>query len=125
MKSCIISILQPVVAVNKALKSLIYSEFLAYVQCNAITTAKQLAMPVIALAIVGNLIAVADGETVLSAVPPDRTLHEPRKRLGEGGRAHAGEVRQYDEVRRHSFYSRLTRRFVSGRGRTYGPSLIF
>jgi hypothetical protein len=66
------------------IKSLIYSDFLAFMQCDAITAPKQLAMPVVALAVVGDLIAVADAKAILGAVPPDRALHEPRKRLGEG-----------------------------------------
>ena len=52
-------------------------------QRDAITAPKQLAMPVAATALVGDPIAVADAKAVLGAVPPDRTLHEPRKRLGE------------------------------------------
>jgi hypothetical protein len=65
-------------------KSLIYSDFFAFVQRYAITAPKQLAMAVAAPAVVGDLIAVADTKAVFGAVAPDRTLHEPRKRLGEG-----------------------------------------
>jgi hypothetical protein len=49
-------------------------------QCDAITAAKQLAMVVVATGVVVDPIAVADGEAVLGAIPPDRALHEPRKR---------------------------------------------
>jgi len=41
-------------------------------------------MPVIATAIVVDAIAVANGEAVPGAIPPDRTLHEPGKRRREG-----------------------------------------
>jgi hypothetical protein len=41
-------------------------------------------MAVAAPALVDDPIAVADTEAILGAVAPDRTLHEPRKRLGEG-----------------------------------------
>ena len=34
--------------------------------------------------VVGDPIAVADAKAILGAIAPDRTLHEPRKRLGEG-----------------------------------------
>jgi hypothetical protein len=63
---------------------LIYNDFFAFVQRDAIAAPKQLAMPVVAPALVVNPIAVADAKAILGAVPPDRTLHEPRKRLGEG-----------------------------------------
>jgi hypothetical protein len=53
-------------------------------QSNAITAAKQLAMPVVATRVVIDAIAVANVEAVLGAVPPDRALHEPRKRRREG-----------------------------------------
>ena len=52
-------------------------------QRDAITAPKQLAMPVRARGVVVDLIAVADGEAGLGAIPPDRALHEPRKRCGE------------------------------------------
>ena len=51
-----------------------------YAQRDAITAPKQLAIPVVARGVVVDLIAVANGEAGLGAVPPDRTLHEPRKR---------------------------------------------
>ena len=41
-------------------------------------------MPIVATAVVVDAIAVANGEAVLGAVPPDRVLHEPGKRRGEG-----------------------------------------
>ena len=41
-------------------------------------------MPVVATGVVVDAIAIADVEAVLGAVAPDRTLHEPRKRRGEG-----------------------------------------
>ena len=41
-------------------------------------------MPVVATGVVVDAIAVANVEAVLGAVPPDRTLHEPRKRRREG-----------------------------------------
>ena len=40
-------------------------------------------MPVVATAIVVDAIAVANGEAVPGAIPPDRVLHEPGKRRGE------------------------------------------
>jgi hypothetical protein len=52
-------------------------------QSYAITAAKQLAMPVVATAVVVDAIAVANGEAVPGAIPPDRVLHEPGKRRGE------------------------------------------
>ena len=52
-------------------------------QSYAITAAKQLAMTVVATAIVVDAIAVANGEAVPGAIPPDRVLHEPGKRRGE------------------------------------------
>jgi hypothetical protein len=63
---------------------LIYNGFLAFAQRDAIAAPKQLAMPVAARMVVGDPITVADAKAILSAVAPDRTLHEPRKRLGEG-----------------------------------------
>jgi hypothetical protein len=66
-------------------KSLILRNFLSQsVQSYAITTAKQLAMPVVATAIVVDAIAVANGEAVPGTIPPDRVLHEPGKRRREG-----------------------------------------
>jgi hypothetical protein len=53
------------------------------VQSYAIATAKQLAMPIVATAIVVDAIAVANGEAVPGAIPPDRVLHEPRERRRE------------------------------------------
>ena len=50
----------------------------------AITATKQLAVPVVASAVVIDPIAVANVETVLGAIPPDRALHEPRKRRRKG-----------------------------------------
>jgi hypothetical protein len=41
-------------------------------------------MPVVATGVVVDAIAVANGEAVLGAIPPDRALHEPRKRCREG-----------------------------------------
>ena len=41
-------------------------------------------MPVVATGVVVDAIAVANVEAVLGAVPPDRALHEPRKRRREG-----------------------------------------
>jgi hypothetical protein len=64
--------------------SLIYSDLFAFVQRDAITAPKQLAMPVIATGVIVNAIAVADAKAVFGAIPPDRALHEPWKRLGEG-----------------------------------------
>ena len=55
-----------------------------YAQSDAITAPKQLAMPVVATGVVVDPIAVADVEAVLGAIPPDRALHEPRKRRREG-----------------------------------------
>ncbi len=52
-------------------------------QSDAITASKQLAMAVVATRVIVNAIAVANVEAVLGAIPPDRTLHEPRKRRGE------------------------------------------
>ena len=52
-------------------------------QSNAITAAKQLAMPVVATAVVVDAIAVANGEAVPGAIPPDCTLHEPGERRWE------------------------------------------
>ena len=42
---------------------------------DAITAAKQLAMPVVATGVVVDAIAIANGEAVPSAIPPDRVLH--------------------------------------------------
>jgi hypothetical protein len=53
------------------------------VQSYAITTAKQLAMPVVATGVVVDAIAVANVEAVLGAIPPYRALHETRKRRRE------------------------------------------
>jgi hypothetical protein len=58
--------------------------FFGRAQSDAITAAKQLAMPVVAPGVVVDAIAVANVEAVLGAIPPDRALHEPRKRCGEG-----------------------------------------
>jgi hypothetical protein len=64
---------------------LILRDFLSLTaQSNAITAAKQPAMPVVATGLVIDAIAVANVEAVLGAVPPDRALHEPRKRRWEG-----------------------------------------
>jgi hypothetical protein len=64
---------------------LILRDFLSLTaQSNAITAAKQLAMPVVATGVVVDAIAVANVEPVLGAVPPDCTLHEPRKCRREG-----------------------------------------
>jgi hypothetical protein len=52
-------------------------------QRDAITTPKQLAIPVRARGVVVDLIAIANGEAGVGAVPPDRALHEPRKRCRE------------------------------------------
>ena len=41
-------------------------------------------MTVVATGIVVDPIAIADIEAVLGAIPPDRALHEPRKRRREG-----------------------------------------
>ena len=49
---------------------------------DAITAAKQLAMPVVATGVVVDAIAIANGEAVPSAIPPDRVLHGRRDRLG-------------------------------------------
>jgi hypothetical protein len=60
---------------------LILRDFLSFpAQSDAITAAKQWAMPVVATAVVVDAIAVANVEAVLGAIPPDRALHEPRKR---------------------------------------------
>ncbi len=48
------------------------------------TASKQLAMAVAATGVVVDPIAVANVEAVFGAIPPDRTLHEPRKRRREG-----------------------------------------
>jgi hypothetical protein len=73
------------IVVNRAFKSLILRYFLSpTAQSNAITAAKQLAMPVVATGVVVDAIAIADVEAVLGAVPPDRAPHEPRKRRWEG-----------------------------------------
>jgi hypothetical protein len=53
-------------------------------QRDAITAPKQLAMPVLATGVVVNPIAIANVEAVLGAIPPNCTLHEPRKRRREG-----------------------------------------
>ena len=53
------------------------------VQNEAITAAVQLAPHVRAPAAVVDLIAVADVEARLGAVPPNRVLHEPRKQSWE------------------------------------------
>jgi hypothetical protein len=45
---------------------LIYSDFFAFTQRDAIAAPKQLAMAVVALAVVGDLIAVADAKAILS-----------------------------------------------------------
>ena len=64
---------------------MILRDFLAFsAQSYAITAAKQLAMPVVATGVVVDAIAVANVEAVLGAIPPDRALHEPRKRRREG-----------------------------------------
>jgi hypothetical protein len=64
---------------------LILRDFLSLTaQSYAITAAKQLAMPVVATGVVVDAIAVANVEAVLGAIPPDRALHEPRKRRGKG-----------------------------------------
>ena len=52
-------------------------------QRDAITAPKQLAIPVLARGVVVDLIAVANGEAGFGAIPPDRALHEPRKRRRE------------------------------------------
>jgi hypothetical protein len=41
-------------------------------------------VPIVATAIVVDAIAVANGEAVPGAIPPDRVLHEPGKRRREG-----------------------------------------
>ena len=41
-------------------------------------------MPIVATGVVVDAIAVANVEAVLGAIPPDRALHEPRKRRGKG-----------------------------------------
>jgi len=41
-------------------------------------------MPVVATGVVVDAIAVANVEALLGAIPPDRALHEPRKRCREG-----------------------------------------
>ena len=41
-------------------------------------------MHVVATGVVVDAIAIADVEAVLGAIPPDRALHEPRKRRWEG-----------------------------------------
>src|SRR5664280_433136 len=43
----------------------------------------QLAMPILAGVAVVNMVAVANVQIALGAVPPDRELHEPRKGLRE------------------------------------------
>jgi hypothetical protein len=53
-------------------------------QSYAIAAAKQLAMAVVATAIIVDPIAIAHVEAVLGAVTPNRALHEPRKGWGEG-----------------------------------------
>jgi hypothetical protein len=50
----------------------------------AITTAKELAVPIVATGIIVDPIAVADIQAVLGAVLPNRALYEPRKGCGEG-----------------------------------------
>jgi hypothetical protein len=63
---------------------LILRDFLSLTaQSYAITVAKELAMPVVATRVVVDTIAVANVEAVFGAVPPDRALHEPRKRCRE------------------------------------------
>src|SRR3984893_16479502 len=82
--SCIMTLLQPIAVVNKSIKSLILCDFPRLsAQSYAITAAKQLAMPVVATGVVVDASAVANGEAVLGAIPPDRALHEPRNLCGD------------------------------------------
>jgi hypothetical protein len=65
---------------------LILRDFLSQsAQSYAITAAKELAMRVVATGVVVDAVTVANVETVLGAIPPDRALHEPWKRRREGG----------------------------------------
>jgi len=41
-------------------------------------------MPIVAMGGVVDTIAIANVATIRGAITPDRALHEPRKRLGEG-----------------------------------------
>ena len=58
--------------------------FFGRAQSDAITAPKQVAMPVVAPAVVGDLIAIADGKAILGAVGPDRILHKAWEGFGEG-----------------------------------------
>ena len=55
-------------------------------------------------------VATSSLRSVAPRSPPRRICAKPRRRPKEwqACRAYAGEIRQYDEVRRHSFRSRLT-----------------
>ena len=53
-------------------------------QSYVITTTKQLAMPVVATGVVVDAIAIANGEAVPGAIPPDCALHESGKCRREG-----------------------------------------
>jgi hypothetical protein len=82
---CIITILQPSIAVNsvKLLNSCDFSAFSA--QSDVITVAKQLTVPIVAAGIIVDAIAIANVETVAGAVAPDGVLREAWKGLGESG----------------------------------------
>ena len=56
-----------------------YSNLLADRQTNTITITVYRAISVFASCAIIDLVAVADVEALLRAVPPDRVLHEPRK----------------------------------------------
>jgi hypothetical protein len=47
---------------------------------NTITITVEIAISVLATSAIIDLVAVADVETLLRAIPPDCVLHEPRKR---------------------------------------------
>jgi hypothetical protein len=68
MKSCLISLLQPIVVV-KSIKIIdLQRLFFALVQRYAITAPKQLAMAVAAWMVVGDPIAVAHAKAILGAI---------------------------------------------------------
>ena len=78
--SCSNHYTQPIVVVKRS-KCLFFRPFSAHVQNEPITTAVQPAPHIRAPAAIVDLVAVANVETRLGAVPPNRALDEPGKHL--------------------------------------------
>ena len=55
------------------------------IQCDSVTNIVNLTVYIVAILAVVDAVAVADSETALGAVPPDRVLDEPGKHGGEPG----------------------------------------